>query len=47
MIGPFRARIIARFAIVLSYIESRGTRKTVGVCGSISAIGPCFISAAE
>ena len=33
--------------IVLSYIESCGTRKTVGVFRSINAIGPCFISAAE
>ena len=45
MTGPCRALTSSTLLRVLAWSEPRGATKTLGVSGSIRAIGPCFISA--
>jgi len=46
MIRPPRARTSSTLLSAFSYWLPRGRTKTTGIPSSISAIGPCFISAA-
>ena len=46
MIRPPRARTSCMFDSTLVYTSSFGATNTAGMFSSISAIGPCFISAA-
>ena len=46
MTRPLRARTSSMFPMILSYVPHRGAMNTTGMPSWISAIGPCFISAA-
>ena len=46
MVVPLRAFTSWMFDTILSKTESCGAMNTTGIFSSMSAIGPCFISAA-
>src|SRR5260221_3709366 len=46
MMRPLRPRTSIMLLMTFSYAEARVQMNTTGMCSSMSAIGPCFISAA-